>query len=108
MFRALLVFLVFASPLGLGCCGSTGQGAGSGKKLPAFSVSDLFPSKVPIVKARTKDLKELPLGHERAVAFEKQRKFGFWALGGTADFVQPKLPEAGSEMDGSLLPPKQP
>jgi len=102
MFRGLLVFLMVASPFGLGACGSAMN------KSPLSAVSDLFPSRVPVVKARTKDLKELPLGHERALAFEKQRKFGFWALGGTADFVQPKLPEPGSEMDGSLLPPKEP
>jgi len=102
MFRGLLVFLMVASPFGLGACGSVAN------KSPLSAVSDLFPSRVPVVKARTKDMKELPLGHERALAFEKQRKFGFWVLGGTADFVQPKLPEPGSEMDGSLLPPKEP
>lgn len=102
MSRALLVVFVFASPFGLGACG------GAINRSPLSAVSDLFPSRVPIVKVRTKDLKELPLGHERALAFEKQRKFGFLAFGGTADFVQPKLPEPGAEMDGSLLPPKEP
>jgi len=112
MFRALLAFLVLVCPIGLGSCGSAGRGANptaaSTKKTGWFAVPDIFPARVPVVKVRTKDLKELPLGHERALAFAKQRQSGLWAVGATAEFVQPKLPEAGSEMDGSLLPPKDP
>ncbi|MEI7912786.1 MAG: hypothetical protein WCK77_24430 [Verrucomicrobiota bacterium] len=108
MSKALLVIFVLASPFGLGACGGAGQGTAASKLSARFSVANLFPASVPIVKVREKDLKELPLGHERALAFEKQRKSGLWAFAGTADFVQPKLPEAGSEMDGSLLPPKDP
>jgi len=63
---------------------------------------------VPIVKVREKDLRDLPLGHERALAYERQRETGFWVQGGAVDFEQPKLPEPGSEMDASLLPPKTP
>ncbi|MEI6675672.1 MAG: hypothetical protein WCO57_10880 [Verrucomicrobiota bacterium] len=51
-------------------------------------------------------MKELPLGHERALAFDRERKFGFWSCGGPVDFKQPDLPQPGAEMDGSLLPPK--
>jgi hypothetical protein len=112
MFRALLVSLVITLPLGLGACGSGGfarqSTAAVARKAAGFGVSNLFPARVKIVKAREKDLKELPLGHERAVAFEKQRKFGLWTFGGAVNFIQPDLPEPGAEMDGSLLPPKTP
>ena len=108
MSRVVIVFLAFASPLGLGGCGGVGQGTGAGKLAARLSVSKLFPAPVPIVKVSERDLKELPLGHERALAYDRQRKAGLWALGGAVDFVQPKLPEAGAEMDGSLLPPKDP
>jgi hypothetical protein len=108
MTKALLVVIVLAGPFGLGACGGMGQGTVASKLTARLLDGDLFPAPVSIVKVREKDLRDLPLGHERALAYDRQRKFGFWALGGAADFVQPKLPEAGSEMDGSLLPPKDP
>ena len=108
MSKALLVFVVLASPFGLAACGGGGLGTAASKLSARFFVADLFPAPVPVVKVREKDLRELPLSHERALAHERQQKEGFWALGGAADFVQPKLPEVGSEMDGSLLPPKDP
>lgn len=112
MSKALLVALVITVPLGLGSCGSVGFAKNStaavARKAAGLGVSNLFPSRVKIVKARQKDLKELPLGRERALAFERQRKFGFWTFGGAVDFVQPDLPEPGAEMDGSLLPPRSP
>ena len=76
-------------------------------KFPFFSFSKLLPGpRVPVVKVRDKDLKELPTGHERALAFESRRKGGFWIFGGPVDFKEPTLPESGSELDGSLLPPR--
>ena len=112
MFRALLVFPAILILLGLSACGNRGTGnhatAAATKKGSGFSISNWFPAPVKIVKVRQKDLKELPLGHERALAFERERKFGFWSFGGAVDFKQPALPEPGAEMDGSLLPPKTP
>ena len=61
-----------------------------------------------VVEAREKDLKDLPSGHERALAYRKERKSGFWIFGGPVDFQEPVLPEPGTEMDGSLLPPRLP
>jgi hypothetical protein len=61
-----------------------------------------------VVEAREKDLKDLPSGHERALAYRNERKRGFWIFGGPVDFEEPVLPESGTEMDGSLLPPKMP
>lgn len=78
-------------------------------KFPFFSLPSLLPGpRVQVVKVREKDLKDLPSGHERALAFENQRKRGFWFFGGPVDFKEPTLPEPGSVMDGSLLPPRIP
>lgn len=76
-------------------------------KFHGFSLANLLPGPgVKIVKVREKDLKELPTGRERALAYQNSRKGGFWIFGGSVDFKEPKLPEAGTESDGSLLPPK--
>jgi hypothetical protein len=63
---------------------------------------------VKIVEVREKDLKDLPTGKERAIAYRNERKSGFWIFGGPVDFKEPVLPEPGTEMDGSLLPPRMP
>lgn len=76
-------------------------------KLPFFSLARFLPGpRVQVVKVREKDLKPLPTGHERALAFENQHKRGFWFFGGPVDFIEPTLPEPGGDMDGSLLPPR--
>jgi hypothetical protein len=78
-------------------------------KLPDFSLASLLPgSRVKVVQVRIKDLKKLPTGRERALAFENERKRGFWFFGGPVDFKEPTLPEPGSQLDGSLLPPRIP
>ncbi len=82
-------------------------------KVSNFSVSDLFPSKVKVVKVRPKDLKELPLGKERALAYEANKDSlaarpgrGFWFFNGPVDFKEPSLPSDSGNLDGSLLPPR--
>lgn len=79
-------------------------------KLPKLpSLAGLLPGpRVKVVEVREKDLKKLPSGHERALAFENGRKGGFWFFNGPVDFKEPTLPDPGSEMDGSLLPPRVP
>lgn len=77
-------------------------------KMRGFGLASLFGTPVEIVAVRDKDLKELPLGRERALAYEKERKSGFLASLGGVNFIQPALPEPGGIMDGSLLPPKTP
>lgn len=71
-------------------------------------LSDLVnPAGVKVVEVREKDLKPLPTGQERALAFEKSNhKRSFWSFMGPVDFKEPTLPQAGGELDGSLLPPK--
>jgi hypothetical protein len=61
-----------------------------------------------VVEVREKDLKDLPSGHERAIAYRNERKKGFWIFGGPVDFEEPVLPEDDSGIDGSLLPPRMP
>ena len=72
------------------------------------------PPDVKIVEVHEKDLKKLPTGEERVLAFEQSRKRHFWsgfssAFSGPVDFVEPTLPADGAlELDASLLPPKAP
>ncbi len=78
-----------------------------------FSVSDLMPARVGIAEVREKDLKEMPLGKERALAYEAKKQAlasnrhgGFWFFKGPVDFKEPSLPSEAGAMDGSLLPPR--
>lgn len=69
-----------------------------------FSLADLRPSKINVVEVREKDLKEMPLGKDRALAFE--RKKSFWSFF-PGNFKEPDLPMIQEgELDGGLLPPK--
>jgi hypothetical protein len=61
-----------------------------------------------IVEPRKEALEEMPSGHERALAYRAEKRRGFWFFGGPVDFEEPPLPAPGSELDGGLLPPKQP
>ena len=77
-------------------------------QLSTMAIDKINPPGVKVVEVREKDLKKLPTGQERALAYENTRKRGFWFFGGPVDFKEPTLPEPGGEMDGSLLPPKSP
>ncbi len=78
-------------------------------ELSELSMSKIRPAGVKVVEVREKDLKQVPTGQERALAYENSRKRGFWGFfSGPVDFKEPTLPEPGAEMDGSLLPPKAP
>ena len=78
-------------------------------KLPDLSLARLLPNRGPkVVEVREKDLKDMPTGQELAKAHQRERRTGFWIFGGPVDFKEPTLPEPGSEMDGSLLPPRMP
>ena len=80
--------------------------ASATKSVRQFSLSDLRLAKIDVVEVREKDLKEMPSGKDRALAFDRERKRSFWSfLGG--DFKEPSLPAIDDgEIDGSLLPPK--
>ncbi len=69
-----------------------------------FTLTDLSSAKINVVEVREKDLKEMPLGKDRALAYER-KKF-FWSLI-PLNFKEPDLPKIEEgEFDGSLLPPK--
>lgn len=78
------------------------------RTISSFSFSDLIPGRerVKVVEVREKDLQELPSGKERALAYNNERRSGFWIFGGPVDFKEPTLPQSASELDGSLLPPR--
>ena len=99
-----------AASLLLASCGTMDavkqSAANATKGISQFSLADLRPSKIDVVEVREEDRKEMPLGKERALAFDRQRKRSFWSFL-PGNFEEPELPaiEEG-EMDGSLLPPK--
>ena len=125
MFRATFTLLIGAS-FGLVSCTTLRSAGGNSvaavktstasaiAKMPSLpKISDLplahlLPGQgVKVVEVREKDLKEMPTGHELAQAHQKSKR-GFWFFGGPVDFEEPTLPESGSELDGSLLPPRMP
>lgn len=73
-------------------------------ELSTLAVNQINPPGVKVVEVREKDLKKLPTGKERALAYQNTRK-RFWFFDGPVDFQEPTLPEVGGELDGSLLPP---
>ena len=69
------------------------------------SVTAILPSRIPVVEVREKDLKEMPLGSERALAYEQKKRGFFSFFTGPVDFEEPDLPDVESEMGAGLLPP---
>ena len=97
-------------PLILGSCGAMNSvktsAANVTKSISQFSLSDLRPAKIDVVQVRKKDLKEMPLGKDRAIAFDREHKRSFWSFL-PGNFKEPSLPNLkDGNMDGSLLPPK--
>jgi len=117
LMKRLIPFYLAAACLPLvGCAGIRQMGQKSAQAVrntssatvaKLSSLTDLLPGKhIAVVEVREKDLKDLPTGRERALAYQNTRKGGFWIFGGSVDFKEPTLPVTGSEPDGSLLPPK--
>ncbi len=94
--------------LALASCGAGDATANLGERVRYFSLNDLRPAKVQVVDVREQDLKEMPLGGERALAYEKSaaRTARHWIFSGPVNFQEPVLPEAGTDVADSLLPPK--
>lgn len=72
-------------------------------KVREFSIADIRPAKVDVVEVREKDLKALPTGEERALAYQRSGR-RFFGLFGPVDFQEPDLPTEGQDMDTGLLP----
>ena len=78
-----------------------------GGDMARFSFRDLFPARVPVVEVREQDLKELQLGKEKALAYEKRGGFFSSWFGKPLDFKEPELPAGGLDNpEFGLLPPK--
>ncbi|MFU8892121.1 MAG: hypothetical protein ACNA8L_00690 [Luteolibacter sp.] len=71
-------------------------------KVRDFSIADIRPTKIDVVEVREKDLKPLPTGEERLLAYQRSGRFFGWF--GPAIFREPDLPAEGLPMDGGLLP----
>jgi hypothetical protein len=70
-------------------------------------LAGFFGGNAPVVEVREKDLKDMPLGEERALAYKRSRR-SFWDFfSGPVDFEEPDLPDQGEMLNGSLLPPKE-
>jgi hypothetical protein len=119
--RTSLFFVIAASCTLVSCAALKNTTASCTAKLSSMAKLPEMPSLVDtpiarlmpagglkVVKVREKDLKDLPSGHERAIAYRNERKRGFWIFGGPVDFEEPTLPEDSSAIDGSLLPPRMP
>lgn len=105
----------FVAVASLGCisCGTmksmtsaTVEGLGKGFDRVAGIATSPFEPRVPVVEAREESLRELPLGHEQALAYQKTQKQhrNFWIFGPPVDFQEPELPDEGGLVDGGLLP----
>lgn len=102
MFKPLLC--ICAASLLLASCGAVDAVKNSTASMSHFSLADLRPSKIDVVEVREKDLKEMPLGKDRALAFERKKSFWSFIPG---NFKEPDLPKIEEgELDGGLLPPK--
>ena len=106
MFKTILTGC--AGSLLLASCGTVDAVKSSTAKategISKFSLADLRPSKINVVEVREKDLKEMPLGKDRALAYERKKSFWSFIPG---NFEEPDLPEIEEgEPDGGLLPPK--
>ena len=87
---------------------AVGENAGeltSDFEAPKFA--GIFKRRAKVVDVREKDLKDMPLGEERALAYQRSRR-SFWDIfRGPVDFKEPELPDEADLIDGSLLPPKE-
>jgi hypothetical protein len=106
-FHALLMAV---GGLALASCASVKK---AGSSLAAFSPTDLMPARVKVVEVREKDLQEITLGKERALAYSAnkhaiaKRESGFWNIfRGPVEFKEPTLPAGDPVMGDGLLPPK--
>ncbi len=86
---------------------STASKVGQISRDSVAKVGNLFPSnRPPVVEVRQEELKDLPLGHERALAFQEKKRHSWWFFSGPVDFKEPDLPDTETEMTSGLLPPK--
>lgn len=74
------------------------------ESISKFTLTYLSSAKINVVEVREKDLKEMPLGKDRALAYERKKSFWSFIPLNFKEHDLPKIKEG--EFDGSLLPPK--
>ena len=114
--RIVRVSLTLTVCMGFASCGnfSASDLAKKSVKSVSKSVAGIMPSRVPIATVRTKDLKKMPTGADRALAWERhlnRKRYASYTGGWVAPkyYKAPTLPdERGLPVDGGLLPPLHP
>lgn len=72
-------------------------------KARQFSLADLRPSRIDVVEVRESELRALPSGEERKMAYLRSPgRFGRFF--GPVELTEPDLPAGGIVADGMLLP----
>ena len=96
----ILSFSLFSGCLLLASCGNSASNLAS-KSLD--SVKNLLPSSVPIATVRSKDLKEMPSGADRALAWNQSLNQWVYV---NIDYNPATLPNSQTQpIDSGLLPP---
>jgi len=108
----LRVSFALTSCLILASCGASTLAKKSVKSV-SKSVAGIMPSRMPIATVRSKDLKTMPTGADRALAWERhlnRQRYAYssrWVA--PKNYKAPTLPdERGLPIDGGLLPPLHP
>ena len=103
---ALALVLALTSCGAMNVVKNTSSATRNGVARLTHKITNFNEPDIKVVKVREKELKAMPTGKERALAYEGKAKRSFWFFGGPVDFKEPALPTAGGNLDGSLLPPK--
>lgn len=110
--HVIRVSLTLASCMVFASCSNFS--ATSFAKKSVKSVSKLMPSRIPIATPRAGDLKKMPTGADRALAWERhlnRKRYAYYGPSWTPPkgYKAPTLPdESGMPADGGLLPPLHP
>lgn len=91
--------------------GKMGEAVGSGFGKLADAATSPFKPGIPVVEARPEDFREVPTGHDQAIAYQRKQdqRRGLWdrLFSGPVDFEEPALPDdTDAVLDAGLLPPK--
>lgn len=106
----MMMSVAFVSGFLFTSCGAVDTAKHFAKR-SANSMAKLMPSRIPVAEVREKDLKKMPTGADRALAWERKmnkKRFAYtsWKFV-PGNYVPPKLPDdqATSSSEGSILPP---
>lgn len=93
----------------LSCGNFNASGVSKIAKKSVKSVANLIPSRLPVAEVRPKDLRKMPTGADRALAWDRHldsRRYVFFA---PKHYKAPKLPDDRTlPTEGGILPPLHP